>query len=140
MVTLGKAQQDRQTVRLSGVRTDLRGAFVRALAMWQVRPELARLGRPIVTEGYRSVAEQNRLYAQGRTVPGPVVTYKRGGQSKHNMLPARALNVAFLLANGQVSWSSELFKRFAPLMKAVGPTVRWGGDWPRWKDRPHFEV
>ena len=140
MVTLTKAQQERQNLRLRGVRTDLRAAFVLALGAWQARPELARLGRPIVTEGYRSAADQERLYAQGRTTPGPVVTYKRGGESKHNLVPSRALDVAFLLASGQVSWSAELLRRFAQLMNAAGPAVRWGGDWPGWKDRPHFEV
>lgn len=140
MVTLTKAQLARQAARLAGVHKELRVAFGRALAAWQARPELARLGRPIVTEGYRSAAEQERLYAQGRTAPGPIVTYKRGGESKHNLVPARALDVAFLLAGGQVSWSAELLRRFAQLMKAASPAVRWGGDWPGWKDRPHFEV
>jgi peptidoglycan L-alanyl-D-glutamate endopeptidase CwlK len=37
-----------------------------------------------VAQGYRSIAEQNRLYAQGRTLPGPIVTNARGGQSIHN--------------------------------------------------------
>ncbi len=37
-----------------------------------------------VAQGYRSIAEQNRLYAQGRTLPGPIVTNARGGQSNHN--------------------------------------------------------
>jgi peptidoglycan L-alanyl-D-glutamate endopeptidase CwlK len=111
-----------------------------ALLAWVARPELARLGLPIVTQGYRSPAEQDALYAQGRTKPGLVVTYKRGGESKHNLVPARALDVAFLLSNGQVSWSAELLAKFAALMKAASKVVRWGGDWPGFKDRPHFEV
>lgn len=32
----------------------------------------------------RTFAEQNALYAQGRTTPGAIVTYARGGQSFHN--------------------------------------------------------
>jgi peptidoglycan L-alanyl-D-glutamate endopeptidase CwlK len=69
------------------------------------------------------------------------VTYKRGGESKHNLLPSRALDVAFLLADGEVSWSGLLLSKFARLMKAADARVRWGGDFPGdFKDRPHFEV
>ncbi len=73
-------------------------------------------------------------------MPGPVVTYKRGQESKHNALPSRALDVAFLLADGTVSWSGLLLGKFARLMKAADARVHWGGDWPGFKDRPHFEV
>lgn len=140
MVGLNKEQVGRQARRLAGVRVELRAAFARALLAWAARPELARLGRPIVTEGYRSPAAQDALYEQGRTKPGNVVTYKRGGESKHNTMPARALDVAFLLSNGQVSWSAELLTKFAQLMKAADARVGWGGDWLKFKDRPHFEV
>ena len=34
--------------------------------------------------GTRTYAEQNKLYAQGRTKPGNVVTKARGGESIHN--------------------------------------------------------
>ena len=139
-VGLSSTQAGRQAARLAGVRPELRAAYAKALLAWLERPELARLGRPIVTEGYRSPAAQDALFEQGRSQPGPVVTYKRGGESKHNLVPARALDVAFLLDNGQVSWSAELLRRFAELMKAANSAVRWGGDWPKFKDRPHFEV
>lgn len=140
MIQLTKAQAARQTARLAGVQAGLRLAYGKALVAWMSTPELARLGRPIVTQGYRSVAEQDKLYAQGRTEPGVIVTYKRAGESKHNLVPAQALDVAFLLDNGQVSWSAELLARFARLMKAANPAMRWGGDWKTFKDRPHFEV
>ena len=38
----------------------------------------------LITHTYRSTAEQNALYAQGRTTPGPRVTNARGGDSLHN--------------------------------------------------------
>jgi peptidoglycan L-alanyl-D-glutamate endopeptidase CwlK len=140
MVRLSNAQAGRQATRLAEVHPTLRTAFAKALLAWLQQPDLAKQGRPIVTAGYRSSSEQEALYAQGRTRPGPVVTYKRGGESRHNTVPARALDVAFLLEGGQVSWSAELLARFAPMMKAASPTVRWGGDWKGFKDRPHFEV
>ena len=36
------------------------------------------------SSGYRSFAEQDKLYAQGRTEPGMKVTNARGGYSQHN--------------------------------------------------------
>ena len=58
------------------------------------------------------------------------MTYKRGGESKHNKLPAPALDVAFLPADGEVSWSGLLLSKFARLMKAADARVHLGGDWP----------
>ncbi|KPC97761.1 Peptidoglycan L-alanyl-D-glutamate endopeptidase CwlK precursor [Geobacillus sp. BCO2] len=38
----------------------------------------------IITQGFRTIEEQNRLYALGRTKPGRIVTNARGGYSYHN--------------------------------------------------------
>jgi peptidoglycan L-alanyl-D-glutamate endopeptidase CwlK len=56
------------------------------------------------------------------------------------VLPTPALDVAFMLTDGSVSWSGLLLSKFARLMKAADARVHWGGDWPSFKDRPHFEV
>lgn len=40
--------------------------------------------RFVATHGFRTVEEQDELYAQGRTKPGLKVTNARGGQSQHN--------------------------------------------------------
>ena len=137
---LNVAQMVRQAARLADVRPELAAAYQEALRRWSGDPGLRLLGLPIVTEGYRSPERQDELYTRGRSAPGPVVTYKRGGESKHNSLPSRALDVAFLLADGEVSWSGLLLSKFARLMKAADARVHWGGDWPGFKDRPHFEV
>nr|WP_216689210.1 M15 family metallopeptidase [Hymenobacter siberiensis] len=137
---LNVAQRLRQATRLSQVRTELVEAYQVALRRWMGDPVLMALGLPFVSEGYRSPERQDELYTHGRSAPGPIVTYKRGGESKHNTLPSRALDVAFLLADGSVSWSGLLLSKFARLMKAADARVRWGGDWPKFKDRPHFEV
>ena len=60
------------------------------------------------------------------------MTYKRGGESNHNVLPSVALDVAFVLADG--SWSGLLLSKFAQLVKAADARMHWG------RDRPHFEV
>lgn len=137
---LNVAQMVRQAARLADVRPELVEAYQVALRRWSGDPVLRLLGLPIVTEGYRSPAAQDELYNHGRSAPGPVVTYKRGGESKHNALPSQALDVAFLLANGTVVWSGLLLSKFARLMKAADARVHWDGDWPGFKDRPHFEV
>ena len=137
---LNVVQMVRQAARLAEVRPELVAAYQQALRRWSGDPVLRLLGFPIVTEGYRSAAAQDELYTRGRSAPGPVVTYKQGGESKHNFLPSRALDVAFLIPDGSVSWSGLLLSKFARLMKAADARVHWGGDWPAFKDRPHFEV
>ena len=137
---LGSVRAKIQAARLAQAMPSLRAAYAQALARWEGNPVLRLTGLPFVTECYRSPERQDELYKQGRSKPGPVVTYKRGGESKHNRLPTPALDVAFLLPNGEVSWSGLLLSKFARLMKAADARVRWGGDWPKFKDRPHFEV
>lgn len=52
----------------------------------------ARYGADVaVVSGLRSQAEQDRLYAQGRTTPGPIVTWTRS--SAH--VTGRAVDLAF---------------------------------------------
>ena len=137
---LSGVQQRIQDARLVQAVPSLGSAYAQALARWLGDPVLRLAGRPIITECYRPPERQEELYKQGRSKPGPIVTYKRGGESKHNALPSRALDVAFLLADGTVSWSGLLLSKFARLVKAADARVHWGGDWPGFKDRPHFEV
>ena len=138
---LSEAQKRSQAARLAQTVPSIAAAYSQVLARWMGDPVLRLAGLPIVTESYRSPERQDELYRQGRSKPGPVVTYKRGGESKHNVMPSRALDVAFLLADGSVSWSGLLLSKFARLVKAADARVRWGGDFPGdFKDRPHFEV
>ena len=139
-VVLSPRQANREAARLAEAVDHLAAAYAQAVRRWMGDPVLRLVGRPIITECYRSAERQNELYAQGRTKPGLVVTYKRGGQSNHNLgPPTPALDVAFLLADGSVSWSALLLSKFARLVKYADARVRWGGDW-KMLDRPHFEV
>lgn len=139
-MVLNKDQAARQVVRLASVQPELRGAYALALWRWMGDPVLLALGLPFVSEGYRSAAVQDELFTHGRTAPGPIVTYKRGGESNHNHWLSWALDVAFLLPDGEVSWSPTLLGKFARLMKAADVRVHWGGDWAEFKDLPHFEI
>ncbi|EAG1247622.1 M15 family metallopeptidase [Listeria monocytogenes] len=92
-----------------------------------------------VAQGYRSSAEQNALYAQGRTKPGAVVTNAKGGQSNHNY--GVAVDLCLYTSDGKnVIWESTTsrWKTVVSAMKAEG--FDWGGDWKSFKDYPHFEL
>jgi peptidoglycan L-alanyl-D-glutamate endopeptidase CwlK len=93
--------------------------------------------------GHRTVAEQQRLYAQGRTAPGKKVTNIDGVRVKgrHNYRPALAAD----LAPYPLDWNDiERFKALAKVVlacaKRLGVPLTWGGDWKRFKDFPHFEL
>lgn len=90
----------------------------------------------LITDGYRTNAEQNKLYAQGRTRSGKIVTNAKGGQSLHNY--GLAVDIVPVLSNGQIDYSDyDTYKLFASLAKEEG--FAWGGDWKKFKDVPHFE-
>lgn len=92
--------------------------------------------KPLITDGFRSYEEQNRLYSLGRTRRGKIVTNARGGQSNHNF--GRAVDIAFMLSNGSIVWDLKLYKRLGVVAKLHG--LKWGGDWRKHKDNPHLEL
>ena len=93
--------------------------------------------RIILTQGRRTIAEQNALFAKGRTEPGAKVTNAKGGDSPHNY--GLAIDFCFLDAKGKASWAdSHPWAAVAAFGKALGLT--WGGDWKKFVDRPHLEL
>jgi peptidoglycan L-alanyl-D-glutamate endopeptidase CwlK len=94
----------------------------------------------LVVSGLRSAAEQNTLYAQGRTTPGHVVTKAKAGQSMHNY--GLAVDVVPYLSgqSGALNWKpeKEQFKAMVAAMKAQG--LVWGGDWVTFPDDDHFQM
>ncbi|HZG59857.1 MAG TPA: M15 family metallopeptidase [Anoxybacillus sp.] len=90
----------------------------------------------IITQGLRTIKEQNELYAQGRTKPGKIVTNAKGGYSYHNF--GLAFDFAVLNANGSVNWNvDKKWHRVGAIGKSLG--LEWGGDWKSFKDYPHFQ-
>lgn len=97
----------------------------------------------------RTFAEQDALYAQGRTKAGVKVTNAKGGQSYHNyglaidivLLVDKDKNGTFETASwdiktdfdgdGKADWMEivNIFKRYG---------FEWGGDW-KFNDAPHFQ-
>ncbi len=89
-----------------------------------------------VTQGLRTMEEQQALYDQGRTKPGPVVTNAKPGSSWHNF--GLAFDVA-VMKDGKPTWPADeaLWQKIGALGKAQGLT--WGGDFQNFPDRPHFQ-
>lgn len=93
----------------------------------------------IVTQGFRSLQEQEKLYQQGRTTKGPVVTNAKPGSSNHNF--GRAFDVALVDKNGGPTWKSDtpgVWDRLGQIGESLG--LKWGGRWKGFTDRPHFEL
>lgn len=66
----------------------------------------------LVTCTYRTDAEQDRLYAQGRTEKGKIITNAKGGQSEHNFKingkPAsKAFDIVPLNSKGACIWDKN---------------------------------
>lgn len=99
-----------------------------------------------LSAGFRSYAEQNGLYAKGRTKPGSVVTNARGGYSNHNF----GLAVDYFLTDkeGKIAhWDIRKdmnanqvadWVEVANIAKSLG--FSWGGDWKSFPDYPHLEM
>lgn len=99
----------------------------------------------IITDGYRSIEEQDKLYKQGRQNSEQVVTNAEGGQSYHNY--GLAVDYALLNENGDPIWDIHYdgnkngepdWFEVADIAKELGFT--WGGDWSRFVDYPHLQM
>lgn len=95
----------------------------------------------IITEGFRTPAEQDRLYAKGRTAPGEIVTHARGSSYSSQHQWGIAFDIAMnydIDGDGKVSddtWNRKGFQRVAKIAKSIG--LGWGGDW-KFVDTPHL--
>lgn len=88
--------------------------------------------------GTRSYAEQNALYAQGRTAKGPRVTNARGGYSWHNFGLAWDFGV-FSPDFKKYYGVHAAYKTLGALARDV-EGLEWGGDWTSFKDLPHIQA
>lgn len=100
--------------------------------------KLSATGIPVaVTCGRRTIAEQNALFAKGRSAPGPVVTNAKGGNSPHNF--GLAVDICPLNSAGHCEWDAP-FSRWQAI-GAIGKEcgLIWGGEFKSLHDVPHFE-
>lgn len=113
----------------------------------QVHPELALRIRKLdsllpalsiqITQGLRTFAEEDALYAQGRTVPGAIVTNVRGGYSAHNF--GYALDVVPEdVTPAQPDWNLGHPAWQQILATAPSCGLAEGAQWRTFKDSPHL--
>jgi peptidoglycan L-alanyl-D-glutamate endopeptidase CwlK len=114
----------RSRERLKGVHPDLVAVVEAAILLTPVDF--------MVTEGLRTPARQAELVRAGAS---------RTLNSRH--LTGHAVDVAALVGGG-VRWDWPLYPRIAgacmEAATAAGSPLIWGGDWPRLRDGPHFEL
>lgn len=96
------------------------------------------------THTLRTIAEQDALYAQGRTKPGKKVTNAKGGSSFHNY--GLAIDICLIIDGKDVSWDTlkdydgdgvSDWMEIVSIFKSRG--WEWGGDFKSIKDAPHFQ-
>jgi len=112
----------RDMQRLAGVHPDL----VRVISRAREAADF------IVTEGLRTEARQRQLVAAGAS------------QTMHSRhLTGHAVDLAALV-DGAVRWDWPLYDRLALVVKRAAVeeevAIVWGGDWPKFRDGPHFEL
>lgn len=105
------------------------------LSRWEIT------GRhPLIVQARRTIQEQDALFAQGRTKPGPLVTKAPGGRSFHNY--GLAIDVVDIGASGhpdkyeESDWKATDYAALNKLTLALG--LEYGGLW-RSSDTPHWE-
>lgn len=89
-----------------------------------------------IISGTRTYAEQDALFAQGRTKPGPIVTNAKGGQSNHNF--GIAWDIGIFSSSGEYLSSSPLYDKAAQVGLFNG--LEWGGNWQSFVDKPHYQL
>lgn len=85
-----------------------------------------------IIQGLRTTEEQKVLFAKGAT---------KTMNSRH--LTGHAIDLAPAV-NRELRWDWPLFYPMADAMKKaageLGVDLVWGGDWPTFRDGPHFEL
>ncbi len=104
-----------------------------------------------VIEGVRTPQRQKKLYAQGRTEPGQIVTWTL--KSNHFVDPKTGFGRAVDLLPAPYDWKDpgqfdKMSRAMFEAARQVGVKIRWGADWDQdgkarergESDSPHFEL
>jgi len=107
----------------------------------QVLDAMRAIGRPMVAyDGKRTAAQQQALFAKGRTAPGAIVTHLDGVTKHSYHQSGKAVDCAFLVSGApwSLSWdgSPAGWEVYMACGEALGLTA--GGRW-RMRDYPHLE-
>lgn len=90
------------------------------------------------TGGVRTDAMQEELYAKGRTVAGPKVTWTKNSYHQYGL----AIDVVAFV-DGKPSWKEEYYEEIARAMKEVIAEYKLPIDWLydlKGKDKPHWQI
>lgn len=96
-----------------------------------------------ISQSLRTKAEQDAIYAQGRTKPGPIVSNAKFGESAHSF--GLGFDIVLIIDGKEASWDIKKdwdndtvsdFMEAVKIIKSHG--FSWGGDWNH-KDMPHFD-
>lgn len=97
-----------------------------------------------ITQGLRTFQQQEKLYAQGRTLPGKKVTNAKSGQSIHNY--GFAVDICLIIDGKSASWDTAKdwdgnrisdWNECVKIFSKYG--WEWSGSWKTFKDLPHFQ-
>lgn len=91
-----------------------------------------------IVEGFRSYEDQAKIYAKGRTAPGPIVSYAPPMLSWHNY--GLAIDIVEL-KDGKLNWSFD-YKSIEPI--SIIHALTWGGRFvvksKPFPDYPHYQL
>ncbi len=91
-----------------------------------------------ITEGYRTAAYQDSLYAKGRTSPGVIVTNARGSDMSSQHQWGVAFDIGISATTLSEFYNEAKIRRVAKIAKSSKVGLAWGGDWTSPVDTPHF--
>ena len=91
-----------------------------------------------IGETFRTVAEQDALYAQGRTKPGSIVTNAPGSSYSSYHQWGTAFDIYRNDGKGAYNETGRFFERVGAIGVALG--LEWGGNWKSIVDKPHFQL
>ena len=91
-----------------------------------------------IGECVRTAAEQDALFAAGRTAPGRIVTYAKG--ETYSSMHQWGVAFDFFRRDGKGLYENGdgFFGKVGKIGKSLG--LEWGGDWKSIKDLPHFQL
>jgi peptidoglycan L-alanyl-D-glutamate endopeptidase CwlK len=87
-----------------------------------------------IISGTRSYAEQDAIYAQGRSTTGRIVTNAKAGYSNHNF--GIAFDIGVFQGKAYLG-EHALYDELGPLGESLG--LEWGGRWKKIVDKPHYQ-
>jgi len=93
--------------------------------------------------GLRTAEDQNKLYQQGRDLPGSIITQVDGYIKKSYHQTGKAFDI-YAYVDGKASWKEEHLTAIAEHLIQVAKEcfdveLTWGGSW-KWRDMPHFQI